>query len=216
MGGISLQSNFDSSGSSATRGTATTLSHIVPINAFPSSRSVRVFVSSNASDSKLERNILQQKILPDLRALVRHYGFTVDLVDMRWGHPNNIGDPADGALLPLSYSLDDQSAWNTHSRELRRCFRESAGLIFLSLQFDKYGEVTLPKTISKVNFEARLREYSSMVSFVHGGLDPEGEREARKLCQAATDWYKLDITAGPLPLYTLKAPAPISPDVLAG
>ena len=211
MGGISLLSSFSAAGGTVT----TSLFPVRPDNIFLLSRSVRVFVSSTASDSKLERNVLQQKILPDLRALVRHYGLTVDLVDMRWGHPNNTSAPADGTLLPLSYSLDDQSAWTTHSRELTRCFRESTGLFFLSLQFDKYGEVTLPKTIGKANFEARLREYSSMVSFVRGGLDPEGEREARKLCQAAADWYKLDITTGPLPVYVLKNPAPMSPEVLA-
>ena len=50
----------------------------------PSNKLV-VFVSSTFTDTDRERNVLQEKIFPDLRQKGRAEGVEVVLVDMRWG-----------------------------------------------------------------------------------------------------------------------------------
>ena len=44
-----------------------------------------VFVSSTFTDTERERNLLLEKILPDLRERGRLMGIEVVFVDMRWG-----------------------------------------------------------------------------------------------------------------------------------
>ena len=128
----------------------------------PSNKLV-VFVSSTFTDTDRERNVLQEKILPDLRKKGRAEGIEVVLVDMRWG-------------VRDENTLDHQT-WIACKRELLRCWKESAGLFFLSLQGDKYGYRPLPRALDRHVFEAALARHSVDTALV----------------EAARKWYKQDL-----------------------
>jgi hypothetical protein len=48
-------------------------------------RTFRVFVSSTFSDLVAERNALQERVFPRLRALCRQHGASFQVIDLRWG-----------------------------------------------------------------------------------------------------------------------------------
>jgi Domain of unknown function (DUF4062) len=174
-------------------------------------REIKVFVSSTFTDTHDERNIILNEILPFLRELARQHNVVITIFDMRSGI-------TDGSSL-------DHSTWDNCKYELQRCFRESAGLVFLSLQADKYGYMPLPKTIDKDVFEAWLQErtapkamepaeassvssprsqnnFAARVRALVG--DGQGiDEEVMSLFQLAIDWYTLDENAVP-PVYTLR------------
>jgi hypothetical protein len=101
-----------------------------------------VFVSSTFTDTNRERNILFESILPDIRAEGRRHGIDVAFVDMRWGVRDE--------------NTLDHRTWDECVRELDRCYEESAGIFFLSLQADKYGYVPLPRVVDKIELEAKM------------------------------------------------------------
>ena len=111
----------------------------------PSNKLV-VFVSSTFTDTDRERNVLQEKILPDLRKKGRAEGIEVVFVDMRWG-------------VRDENTLDHQT-WIACKRELLRCWKESAGLFFLSLQGDKYGYRPLPRELDVAVLDAAMAAQS--------------------------------------------------------
>jgi hypothetical protein len=93
-------------------------------------------------DSRCERNILLDNILPALREMGLAYDIEVTFVDMRWG----ISD---------DHTIDHKT-WDECRREIERCKENSSGLFFISLQSDKYGYRPLPRKIDKRSFEDRL------------------------------------------------------------
>ena len=98
-----------------------------------------VFISSTFTDTRLERNILLDDILPELRRHGIPHGVEVTFVDMRWG-------------IRDEHTLKHRT-WLECQRELQRCRDESCGLFFLSLQSHKYGYRPLPRTIDHAAFE---------------------------------------------------------------
>ena len=50
----------------------------------------------------------------------------------------------------------DHQTWVACKRELQRCYKESAGLFFLSLQGDKYGYRPLPCSLDRADMETAL------------------------------------------------------------
>jgi hypothetical protein len=48
-------------------------------------KTFRVFISSSFSDLKAERNALQKRVFPRLRALCQQYGARFHPIDLRWG-----------------------------------------------------------------------------------------------------------------------------------
>ena len=103
-----------------------------------------VFVSSTFTDTHVERNILLNVLLPELRKLGREQGVNVRFVDMRYGVKDE--------------STLRQMTWEECVKELEKCFRESAGIAFFSLQGDKYGYMPLPRIIRKVDFDYYYKE----------------------------------------------------------
>lgn len=101
-----------------------------------------VFLSSTFTDTRLERNILLDDILPELRDEAIRSGIEVTFVDMRWG-------------IRDEHTLKHKT-WVECRKELQRCKDESCGLFFLSLQSQKYGYMPLPRTIDKIAFERVL------------------------------------------------------------
>lgn len=101
-----------------------------------------VFISSTFTDTRLERNILLDDILPELRDEAIQHDIEVTFVDMRWG-------------IRDEHTLKHRT-WLECQKELKRCKDESCGLFFLSLQSQKYGYMPLPRTIDKYAFERAI------------------------------------------------------------
>lgn len=83
----------------------------------------RLFVSSTFTDTHMERNILMNEILPDLRKRIVGFEIEVTFVDMRWGVRDE--------------NTLDHMTWISCSKMLERCRKTSCGLFFLSLQSEK-------------------------------------------------------------------------------
>jgi len=49
------------------------------------SHTFRVFISSTFNDLKAERNALQEKVYPRLKALCAQHGTYFQAIDLRWG-----------------------------------------------------------------------------------------------------------------------------------
>ena len=101
-------------------------------NAAPFKKRIVVFVSSTFTDTMLERNVLQEVILPGLRDACKAHDMEYIFFDMRYG-------------VRDENTLDHQT-WLGCYQALETCYTESAGLFFLSLQSGKYGYRPLPRT----------------------------------------------------------------------
>ena len=99
---------------------------------------LEVFISSTFTDTHFERNILHEIILPDLQKKYREFGLQILFSDLRFGIKDE--------------SSDAHEVWELCEQEITRCFRESNGLFFLSLQGDKYGYRSLPKFLDETKF----------------------------------------------------------------
>ena len=146
----------------------------------PPKKKLLIFVSSTFTDTHEERNILLNKVQEYLREVARQYGIEVTFIDMRYG-------------VQAENTLDHMT-WIACHRELTRCFEESAGVFFLSLQGDKYGYMPLPKTFDQKAFEKRMLEYEQQET------DASILKETKTL---VSEWYQLDTNAIP-PVYILK------------
>lgn len=94
---------------------------------------IRLFVSSTFSDFQRERDLLQRRVYPALRALCAAQGFAFQLIDYRWGISEQAGQ--NQRALPLIFE------------EIARCQALSPELNFLLLMGDRYGSFLLPSTI---------------------------------------------------------------------
>jgi WD40 repeat protein len=101
-----------------------------------------VFVSSTFIDTQHERNVLLEKIQPELRKIGRPHGIEVTFVDMRWG----IRDE----------STIDHNTWEECKKAIDRCEEDSDGLFFLSLQSERFGYLPLPKYLSEDEMLSRV------------------------------------------------------------
>jgi len=108
----------------------------------PPSASLMLFVSSTFTDTHLERDRLQESILPKLRRIARLSGIAVVIYDMRWGVRDE--------------NTADHFTWVGCHDELQNCVQGSDGKFFLSLQSNKYGYCMLPKAIPKLVLDERL------------------------------------------------------------
>ena len=143
-------------------------------------RKILIFISSTFTDTHDERNILLLEILSSLRDRARPLGIEIIMLDLRSGIP-------DASTL-------EHDTWVGCEYELVRCFNESAGLFFLSLQGDKYGYMMLPKTIDQGAFERRLSESDGMTF----------SKPSSELRDLAAEWYQLDTNAQPA-VYVLRS-----------
>jgi len=136
----------------------------------PPSSQLLVFVSSTFTDTHEERNILLEKVLLTLRDEARPHGIEVILLDLRSGIPDE--------------NTLDHLTWLGCQRELLRCFSQSAGLFFLSLQGNKYGYMPIPKFIDQAAFDQRLAERST------------ADADAAAAVALAKEWYQLPCACG--------------------
>ncbi|MCB2214420.1 tetratricopeptide repeat protein [bacterium] len=107
-------------------------------------RIFRVFVSSTFSDLKVERNVLQARVYPELQKLARENGCRFQAVDLRWG-------------ISSEAALDQQTMKICLS-EIDRCQTISPKPNFLILVGNRYGWRPLPYEINKVEFDQVLQQ----------------------------------------------------------
>ncbi len=55
----------------------------------PLDTTIRFFLSSTFADFQTERNVLQQRVFPELRTLCAESGFRLQPIDLRWGTPRH-------------------------------------------------------------------------------------------------------------------------------
>ncbi len=102
------------------------------------SKTFRVFISSTFSDLKPERNALQERVFPRLRALCQQHGAHFQPIDLRWG----VSEEA---------SLDQQ-AMAICLGEITRCQQTSPRPNFIILLGDRYGWCPPPSHIPDSEF----------------------------------------------------------------
>lgn len=132
-----------------------------------SSKTFRVFISSTFNDLKAERNALQERVFPRLRALCQQYGARFQPIDLRWG----VSEEA---------SLDQQ-AMSICLGEIARCQQTSPRPNFIILLGDRYGWCPPPPAIKADDFEKILNNVQN-----------EDEKELLR-----REWYQLDLNAVP-------------------
>ena len=105
-------------------------------------KNFRVFISSTFSDLKPERNALQERVFPRLRALCQQHGARFQPIDLRWG----VSEEA---------SLDQQ-AMSICLGEIARCQQTSPRPNFIVLLGDRYGWCPPPSHIPDSEFREIL------------------------------------------------------------
>ena len=109
------------------------------------SKTFRVFISSTFSDLKAERNALQERVFPRLRALCQQHEARFQPIDLRWG----VSEEA---------SLDQQ-AMAICLGEIARCQQTSPRPNFIVLLGDRYGWCPPPSHIP----DSEFREFLGML-----------------------------------------------------
>jgi WD40 repeat protein len=103
-------------------------------------RVFRVFVSSTFRDLKAERDALQEKVFPELRAHCAAKGYAFQAVDLRWGIREEVSAGQRTMRICLS--------------EVARCQEVSPRPNFVVLLGDRYGWRPLPEVVDADEFEA--------------------------------------------------------------
>ena len=96
-------------------------------------RIFRVFVSSTFEDFQIEREILRERVYPELESYCRLRGAAFEAIDLRWGIPANSAEDLD----IVSICLD----------EVERCKRLSPRPNFIALIGNRYGWRPLPVVV---------------------------------------------------------------------
>lgn len=68
---------------------------------------INIFVSSTFKDMHYERDLIHEKVLPQLNSMAAEYGDSVAFCDLRWGVDTNDLDSEEGAKKVLSVCLDE-------------------------------------------------------------------------------------------------------------
>lgn len=104
---------------------------------------IRIFVSSTFDDMKIERNILRDRVFPQLTKDCEKSGWLLEYVDLRWG----ISKEASDSNNTMQICLD----------ELRRCQKLSPRPNFLVLYGEHAGWHPTPEVLNTDTFEKLLR-----------------------------------------------------------
>jgi len=157
------------------------------------SRTFRVFVSSTFDDLKAERNALQEKVFPRLKALCAeqsaHFHASFQAIDLRWG----VSEEAGRDQQTMAICLD----------EVKRCQKASPKPNFIVLLGDRYGWCPLPAAIDAKEFEAIVQKV------------PAGEQGLLSFDETRPEegngWYRKDANAKD-PVYHLRERNVVVPD----
>lgn len=102
-------------------------------------RYIRLFVSSTFIDMKLERDLLQEKVFPEIKEYCHEHGWEFEGIDLRWGISREAG-----------YS---QRTMQICLNELHRCQTISPKPNFLVLIGGRYGWIPLPEYINPLEMD---------------------------------------------------------------
>ncbi|XP_048579889.1 NACHT domain- and WD repeat-containing protein 1 isoform X2 [Nematostella vectensis] len=102
-------------------------------------RTVRIFLSSTFTDTRLDRNALMEQVFEPLTHLCQEHGLAFEVVDLRWGVRQE--------------SVEDHCIVNICMDEIKRCQDISLNVAFIAILGDKYGWRPLPPSIHHHEFE---------------------------------------------------------------
>lgn len=108
-------------------------------------KSVRIFLSSTFRDFAWERETLNNHIIPVVNARLQSRGCQIDLIDLRWGVPDEAG---------LEHATVDICL-----REIRLCCGGSGRPAFVLLRGERAGWHPLPRVIGADAFAALVRTF---------------------------------------------------------
>ena len=66
-----------------------------------------IFISSTFRDMQAERDLVQERVLPELKEKARKYGENVGVIDLRWGVDTSELETEEGSRKVLSVCLDE-------------------------------------------------------------------------------------------------------------
>ena len=150
-------------------------------------KNISFFVSSTFNDMQSERDLIREKIAPELTGLAAKYGYNIDFIDLRWG-----------------INTKDMSETDANRKILQTCFDEirNSRPFFVALLGERYGwipnsddvmsayrnsnvDVTdedLDKSVTELEIECALRSFPFMDRSLFYFRDPidYGKDEAAK------------------------------------
>lgn len=87
-------------------------------------RSISIFVSSTFNDMQSERDLIREKIAPEIEKYINKFGYSIEFIDLRWGINTQ--------------SIDENEA---NKKILRTCFSEikKTKPFFIALVGERYG-----------------------------------------------------------------------------
>src|SRR5438067_10474208 len=115
-----------------------------------SDRTFRLFVSSTFGDFAAERNVLQQRVFGNLRALGASRGFRLQVIDLRWGVSEQAGREHDTMAVCLG--------------EMARAKASGLKPFVLTMLGDRYGWRPLPASVPEPVFERICSALSQRVA----------------------------------------------------
>lgn len=148
------------------------------------SQTFRVFVSSTFADFEPERNALQDRVFPSLRAYCEERGFRFEPIDLRWGVNEEAGL--------------DQQTMKICLGELVNCQRISPRPNFIILAGNRYGWRPLP-------FEIEADEFEQLMLFLPRNEQTRlrfDESQSQVVQGEGNGWYRRDDNSVP-PSYVL-------------
>lgn len=128
-------------------------------------RMIRIFISSTFRDFEAERNLLHDKVFPQLSELCRKSGFSFQIIDLRWGISDE--DAKDNRTIQICLE------------EIKRCQTLSPKPNFLIMSGNRYGWIPLPEVISSSDWSAITKNLTI------------GSEESALL----SEWYKQDMNS---------------------
>ena len=130
-------------------------------------KNISFFVSSTFNDMQSERDLIREKIAPELSVIAAKYGYNIDFIDLRWG-----------------INTKDMSETEANRKILQTCFDEiqKSRPFFVALLGERYGwipdsedvmsayqsnaidmsEEDLDKSITELEIECALRSFPFM------------------------------------------------------
>ncbi|XP_061189796.1 NACHT and WD repeat domain-containing protein 2-like [Saccostrea echinata] len=121
------------------------LDHLPTLN----SRVVRIFISSTFTDTREERNILIEEVYPRLQSYCKqNYGLEFQVVDMRWGVPEEASDDHSTSALCLA--------------EVLNCQKLSTGPNFVTFLNQRHGYRALQTVITWEEFTQLMEALRTM------------------------------------------------------
>eukprot|EP00053_Salpingoeca_punica_P019925 m.204792 g.204792 ORF g.204792 m.204792 type:complete len:1634 (+) comp17750_c0_seq1:81-4982(+) len=142
----------------------------IPDDVQPSARRVQIVVAANAGEMDVERQVLFDNALPQLRTFFAENGFSFSMVDLNMFPV----EASSGKTLPRDH--EELELWLSQVRDSHAV---SAGVFLIALTGQKYGHNLIPKSIPPADMTAMMNTIR--------------EVEVRR---AVEEWYSVDADKG--------------------